>query len=404
MTLPSLTALSLRPARLTVALSAAALAALLTACAAPGGTPAVRHAFVASEAQNQLVVIDLQTEQPIKTLATGQVPHAMATTAQGTIFVNNRGSKNLTLIDGFRLEPLGALDLPATSFQLAVSPDEKTLAVVYRDALKLTLVDTAQRKIIRTIDLDGGTAPAFKGVMMKHPYWSADGRFVYVGDAVNRRIVKVDVAAGRIDKALPIDGLNHYLHPSPDGAWLYAVNESQRGNASLTLIDARTDRVVKELTVALQPGEKALGHHGAFTRDGRHFLYCNEGGRQISVLDVASQTWVKTLATGKGPGHAALSPDGRYFYVVHHNDGVITVIDAQRLEVVRNIGIGTGDKQSHAAWFTPDGQSFYVVAASDKQLVKIDTRRLEVVSRIPVGAQSMFFAVRDGNAFPATEY
>lgn len=379
-------------------------AAVLTACATPKATPETRYAFVASEAQGQVVVLDLNTEQPVKTLATGLVPHAMATTASGAIFVNNRGAQSLTVLDGLRLEVLGTLALPATSFQLAVSPDEKTLAVVYRDALKLTLVDTARRQIIRTIDLDGGTVPTFKGVMMKHPYWSAEGRYVYVGDAVNRRIVKVDVQAGQIDTVLPIDGLNHYLHPSPDGAWLYAVNESQRGAATLSLIDARTDRVVKDLAVVLQPGDKPLGHHGAFTRDGRHFLYCNEGGREISVLDVASQTWVKTLATGQGPGHAALSPDGRYFYVIHHNDGVITVIDAQRLEVVRHIRIGAGDKQSHAAWFTPDGAYFYVVAASDKQLVKIDTQRLEVASRMPVGAQSMFFAVRDGNTFPATEY
>jgi len=45
------------------------------------------------------------------------------------------------------------IDLPATSFQLAISPDGKTLAVAYKDALKLSLIDTASDTITKTVDL-----------------------------------------------------------------------------------------------------------------------------------------------------------------------------------------------------------------------------------------------------------
>lgn len=225
-----------------------------------------------------------------------------------------------------------------------------------------------------------------------------------VADAVNKVIVKVDVAQGAVAKVLNIDGVNHYLHPSPDGKLLYAVNEKRGSGASLTLIDPATDAIVKDLPVALTADEKGLGHHGAFTQEGRHFLYCNEGGEHVSVLDVAKQEWVKTIKTGKGPGHAALSPDGKQFFIVHHNDGVITVIDADRLEAVKDIRIGDGDKQAHAAWFTPDGKFFYAVAAADKTLMKIDVASMEVVSKMPVGEKSFFFAIKDGQSFPATEY
>ena len=348
-------------------------------------------------------MIDLDTEKVIEKIPTGKVPHAMASSRNGKIFVNNRGSKNLTVLHAHTFRVLGAIDLPGTSFQLATSPDEKTLAVVYRDVLKLSLIDVEENTILKTIDI----APhdtSFNGVMMKHPYWSPDGKFVYVADAVHKRIVKVDVAAGHVVKSIEIDGYNHYLQASPAGQLLYAVNEQQGSGTSLTLIDVKTDRIVKHLPVALAAGEKPSGHHGAFTRDGRYYLFCNEGGQQMSVLDTRTQSWVKTITTGKGPGHAALSPNGQQFFVIHHNDGVISVIDANTLTLVRHIQIGQGDKQSHAAWFTPDGKFFYVVASGDNQLVKIDVAQMAVVSRMPVGGRSMFFAVKDGMSFPATEY
>lgn len=381
-----------------------ALALTLATPMAGYAAQAERLALVASEADGNVVVIDLNTEQVSKTLATGKVPHAMAIAPGGKIFVNNRGTKELTVLDGLAVAVAGTVPLPATSFQLALSPDGKTLAVAYKDALDLSLVDVASNAVVKTIEVGKPPEGEFKGVMMKHPYWSPDGQFVYVADAVNKVIVKVDVAQGAVDKVLNIDGVNHYLHPSPDGKLLYAVNEKRGGGASLTLIDAATDAIVKDLPVALTEGEKGLGHHGAFTSDGRHFLYCNEGGDHISVLDVAKQEWVKTIKTGKGPGHAALSPDGKQFFIVHHNDGVITVIDAARLETVKDIRIGDGDKQAHAAWFTPDGKFFYAVATGDKALVKVDVASLEVVSKMPVGEKSFFFAIKDGQSFPATEY
>ena len=41
--------------------------------------------------------------------------------------------------------------------------------------------------------------------------------------------------------------------------------------------------------------------------------------------------------------------------------------------------------------------------AEDNMMVKIDVIRLEVASRIPVGNSAMYFAIKEGNAFPGTE-
>lgn len=382
-------------------LVAALVACIEPTCAAAQGE---RLAFVASEADGRVAVIDLVTERLVKTLPTGKVPHAMLTAPGGRIFVSNRDSNELTVIDGTAVVVGGTVPLPARSFQLGLSPDGRLLAVAYKDALRLSLVDTSTLAIVKTIEVGKAAKSGFKGVMMRHPYWSPDGRFVYVADAVNEAIAKIDVARGDVARTLDIGGVNHYLHRSADGRLLYAVNETRGSGTSLTLIDPATDVIVDDLPVALADGEAGLGHHGSFTRDGRYFLFCNEGGHHVFVLDVARREWVKAILTGRGPGHAALSPDGKHFLIVHHREGVITVIDAGELEAVKTIHVGEGGGQSHAAWFTPDGKSFYVVASGDNVLVRIDLARMEVSSRIPVGPRSFFFAVRNGRSFPATEY
>jgi len=361
-----------------------------------------RLAFISSEGENSVTVVDLNTDKIIKSLPTGTVPHAMATTPDGRIYVNNRGSKDLTVIKADGWTVTKTIALPATSFQLALSPNGKILAVAYKDALKLSLIDTASDAIIRTIDL-GKVEGDFKPPMVKHPYWSPDGKFVYAPDSVNGTLVKVNASQGSIEKVIKLPGGSHYLHPSPDGKTLYSVNEKTKGGTSLTLIDAVTDAIIKDIPVPLVEGEKGLGHHGAFSPDNLFFFFCNEGGSHIAVLDTAKMEWVKTIRTGKGPGHLSLSRDGKYFFIVHHNDGVISVVDIAKQENIKDIRIGSGTKQAHASYFTPDGKFFYAVASDDKALVKIDVGRLEVTSKLLISAKAMFFGIKEGTEFPGTE-
>jgi len=365
--------------------------------------PSDRFAYVPSEGDNNLMIIDLNTEKLVKTLPTGKTPHALAFTKNGKGYINNRGTKDLTVIDGNKFEVIKTILLPATSFQLALSPDGKTLAVAYKDALQVTLLDTATDTIIKTITIGKETEGAFKGAMMKHPYWSRGGKYLYASDNVNNNIVKINVDSFEIKAIIPLFGSNHYLHPSPDGKLLYAVNETTKTGTSVTVIDSTTDKIVKNISIPLEEGEKGLGHHGEFTKDGKYFFVCNEGGRTVAVIDTAKLEVVKTLKAGMGAGHPSMSRDGKYIFVIHHNDNVVVVIDTARQEVLKSIVVGEGKKQAHGSYFSPDGKYFYMINAADNMLVKIDAKKLEVLSRIPVGKSAMYFGIKEGDDFPSVE-
>ena len=82
---------------------------------------------------------------------------------------------------------------------------------------------------------------------------------------------------------------------------------------------------------------------------------------------------------------------------------MISVVDIARQEFVKDIKIGDGKAQAHAAYFTPDGRYFYAVASQDNLMTKIDVAKMELVSTMPVGKASMFFAIKEGNSYPPTE-
>lgn len=367
-------------------------------------TASDRFAFVTSEGDNNLSVVDLNTEKVVKTLPTGKTPHALVFTVNGKGYVNNRGSKELTVVDGNKFEVAKTIALPAISMLVALSPDGKTLAVAYKDALKVSFIDTATDEITKTIPIGKEPEGVFKGAMMRHPYWSKDGDFVYASDDVNNNIVKIAAKTGEIKAIIPLPGPNHYLHPSKDGSLLYAVNEAEKGGrTSVTVIDNGTDKVVKDIPIPLESGEQGTLHHGEFTRDGKYFFVCNEGGRTVAIIDTSKLEVVKTIRTGMGAGHPAMTKDGKYIFVIQHKDNTVTVIDVEKQEVVKNISVGTGKKQAHASYFTPDGKFFYMVNAEDNRIIEIDTAKMEVVSKIPVGKSSMFFGIKEGGEFPATE-
>jgi len=338
------------------------------------------------------MVVDLETEKIVATLPTGKVPHALVFTPDGKGYVNNRGERSLTVIDGVTMKVLRTIALPATSMQIALSPDNKTLAVGYKDALKITLIDTGTDAVTTTLDI-GPDRPGDKPVRIKHPFWSKDGHFVYAGDELNMSVVKIDVGAGKIVANIPLDATTHHLTTGPDGKIFVSHGKDMNGALNITVLDPTSDGIIKTIPIPLAPGEKANGHHGTVSPDGKFFYFCNEGGRTLAIIDTSKLTVVKTLQVGEGAGHAYFSPDGKKAFVVCHADNVVTVIDTNTQQVINNVQAGTGKKQGHSGYFAEDG-SFYMLNAVDGMINRIDGASLTLHSQIKVGDKPMIMVVR----------
>jgi YVTN family beta-propeller protein len=94
----------------------------------------------------------------------------------------------------------------------------------------------------------------------------------------------------------------------------------------------------------------------------------NKSDNSISVIDIASQKIVKTLATGVGPHELVISNDGRLAVSTDFVGGdSLTVFDLKRLEVLRRISLKTL-RGPHGIQFLADNQHVVFTSGKAKSL------------------------------------
>jgi DNA-binding beta-propeller fold protein YncE len=106
----------------------------------------------------------------------------------------------------------------------------------------------------------------------------------------------------------------------------------------------------------------------------------------ITILDIVSQTKIAEISVGKLPIQVVPSPDGRYLVVPNTGSADVTIIDAQKLEVVKTLPSAPG---AHGAVFGPKeggGQYAYVTNKFGAFVTVIDMDRLEVAGHIAMPA------------------
>lgn len=376
---------------------------------------APRFAFATSEDAAAVTAIDLAARRAVATLPAGPVAHAMALTPDGArLYVVNRRGRTLTVIDARTPALLGTVALSSDPMAAAASPDGRLLAVLGRDRLVAWLLDAATGALLHEVDLapaGGGTAPPDPDgpPCSTHPVWSPDGASVYAEDNPNRRLVRVDARRGAVAASVPLPSPAHMVYLDGGGARLYALCTGRPGAGvppSITVIDAQTDGLLADVPIPLAAGESGELHHAAFDRDGRRLFVANmgrgrpRGGRSVHVLDTGTLRLVARLEARAGAGHPLLSPDGARLWVVNHSAPLISVFDADSLELIGEVALPDARSMGHGCFFTADGASFWAVSNSAGAAYCVDTATLRLAAQIPVGPGSQDIAQswRDASA------
>jgi YVTN family beta-propeller protein len=68
----------------------------------------------------------------------------------------------------------------------------------------------------------------------------------------------------------------------------------------------------------------------------------NNDGDTVSVIDMPSDTVVKTVTVGTGPYGIAVNPAGTRVYVANQESNTVSVIDTSSNSVIDTINVGNG--------------------------------------------------------------
>ena len=124
-----------------------------------------------------------------------------------------------------------------------------------------------------------------------------------------------------------------------------------QGSASVSMIDTKSDEVVRTLT-----GEGKLGKvNGVVANRAATLLFvvdAKEG--RVNVVDVATDKVKKQIAVGSGPEGIGMSPSDSEVAACIEDDNKVVLIDTKSLEVTQRIAIH-GANPEHCV-FSPDGR------------------------------------------------
>jgi YVTN family beta-propeller protein len=293
--------------------------------------------------------------------------------------VPGRNGPNALLVNGWQTTPAGR-HLTSGDMILSgqVSPDGKLFAFTNTGYTHhaLHLVDLATEKEVATFQLE----QAWSGLA-----FSPSGDRIYMSSGAGYRGADI-LTFDRWDNGGWQDARSGYslhgaekdrtavswLGTSPDGALLYALNNS---DGRLYILETHGGRAVARLEVGDHPMSARL------SKDGRTLYVANLGSANVAIVDVGTPehpTVAATLPTEPHPNDVAFTADGRLFVSCGNSNHVLTfdLKTHERLEVVNTALTPKSPAGStpNSLALSPDGHVLYVATADNNAVAVIDVQ------------------------------
>lgn len=357
-------------ARIIISLSAAVVTGTLWAGAAVAHEDISHYLFVPNRASAEVTVVDSRTDQIVRRISVGRVPHQVVVSARlAKMVTSNTADNTISIVDLETFETVATLVLDAQPEHMALAPDGITLAVGNIGAGTVSLVSL----------LDNRETARVAGLIQPHNLtFSPDGRRLFVANLGADHVSVIDLAAARVVKEIPVaeptalaargglDGADYQgiinVTATPDGRLGFAVHGE--GNL-LAVLDLESG----EKLASIPLGE--LPWRAYSTARGRYLLVPNNGDRTVSVIARDSLKVVATL-----PGAADMTginsdPAEATAYVISRGESKLVVLDLTTMEKRGEIALpGTPETGVTA----PDGSALYVALSDSNQIAVIDLR------------------------------
>jgi PQQ-dependent catabolism-associated beta-propeller protein len=308
--------------------SRAALACLL--CAAPLGAVAQGTAYVTSEKDNALTLVDTASLAVKGTMPTCKRARHIQRAADGMLLVACTDSNQADVIDpkagrSVRRIPLG--DEPE-AFDL--SPDGKTIYVSNEDAAEVSFIEAATGRTLKTVTV--GQEP--EGVKA-----SADGKTVYVTSEAASLVHVIDTATGKVLKNISVGKRPRRMAITPDGRELWVTSEL---DASVSIISTATHAVVGRLEFEVKGARRdditPVGIQ--MTPDGKRAYVALGRANHVAFIDIAARRVTHLVLVGKRAWNVALEKSGARLWVVNGLSDDVTVVDTASAKAVKSIPVG----------------------------------------------------------------
>jgi len=291
------------------------------------------------------------------------------------LFVANKRGNSLSKIDLGSGEEVKRVDSCANPHELATSPDGKYVALVCYSGTRLDLFRTDDLEPVKSIELGPNARP--HGI-----HWHANGDLY--ATAEGRRSLfwirnPLGDAAETFEYSTGKDG-SHMIAVAPNGnhAWT-----TDLGSKTVTLVDLKTRRAPRSVTVGVEPEGIDL------SPDGKALWVSARGSNKAFELDPMTLEVRNEVDTGRFPLRLAIRPQGDVAVTSDLADGALSVIDTQTAQIVRTIAVSSAEEAEARVQVTllwsDDGTRIYAAETGSDTVAEVDYANGKVLRRFKVG-------------------
>jgi DNA-binding beta-propeller fold protein YncE len=191
-------------------------------------TPDGRYVISTHPTRGGISVVDLQTNQVLKTIATGPAPNYTVITRDGKqAYVSNSGNGMLSQIDLASWAVSRTLEGGPAPEHIVLSADEKTLYALNPQAGTVSAVSVASGKIIDTYKI---------GAKLHGLDLGDDGQTLFVSSVADNKLVALDLRDGS-QRALPLSPAPYHLNTIRGTGKVYV---SSRNDPVIWVVDQKS--------------------------------------------------------------------------------------------------------------------------------------------------------------------
>ncbi len=331
--------------------------------------------WLINQDNDSVSVFNANTGVRLKHVKVGTAPRSIAVAGNGEIWVTNKLSASITVIDAATREVLRTIALPAASqpYGIAASPPGGVMYVALEASGRLLKLDVASGATLASLAV---------GPNPRHLSVSADGSRVYVSrfitpplpgestsvvqtqagaQPLGGEVVVVAASTMSVERTIVLRhgdlpdfenqgrGVPNYLGAaaiSPDGrsAWVPSKQDNvKRGvrrdgqplnfQNTVRAISSRLDLEAgaEDPAARLHHDNAGLASAAVFDARGIYLFVALETSRQVAVVDAYGGMEIFRFDAGRAPQGLALSSDGRRLFVNNFMDRTVGVFDLSTL-------------------------------------------------------------------------
>lgn len=293
---------------------------------------------VTNKSPSTATIIDVASGRTLATLPTGQGPHEVVLSSDGSLAVvtdySGQPGKTLTVIDVPGLRVIRTIDLGDYRRPHGiVFLRGDSLVVVTSEASGNILVVNVREGAIRRVIPTQQNGSHMVGVV-------ADGKRAFTGNIGSNTVSELNLDAGAFVRSFAVPAQPEAINVTPDGKEVW-VGSNATGKVSVVDPSAGT------VTTAAE----GFGwpYRVLFTPDLRTVLLPDLKGEELRFLDRASRRELSRIAfPGGAPQGITITPDGRFAIESMSAQARLAIIDVAKRVVVGYIAAGD----------TPDGVAY----------------------------------------------